>query len=458
MIDVVPSISFDQRLDCLRNQVPIQNHLSQTPSSTVTFSTQLDHYSSYSNYDCYYDDLPRQPQSSSVNYIDFQSTLLPPLLSPTTTDSSSSSPLLPTLQQEHVQPKTEIVGNATITKDTRQNYFQMTHQPQPQPDLTRSSSIVPLTTSSFIEPAGTCFGITPSPNASPVSPQSSYFPTTVLTSAPNNAVLSNTQTSPISIESSRYVTTTAPAYHQQSGLFQQRPVSQNRLMNLADIPVPSASSQQMLTINDLAPAANFNPSFLNQRPSYSTSKPDTFSMPSVHGYIQQPDSDSMFLRQIPTFRMQSAAISSTISSAFDATNTVMHPHLNSTWNKTALTISRATPTPVNSTASFATMTSRPMFSYSGPPKSYHSRLPLYDRPFKCDQCPQSFNRNHDLKRHKRIHLAVKPYPCTHCEKQFSRKDALKRHILVKGCNNAAAAKNLPHADGLADENKTRSAQ
>ncbi|KAF2017299.1 hypothetical protein BU24DRAFT_147869 [Aaosphaeria arxii CBS 175.79] len=59
-----------------------------------------------------------------------------------------------------------------------------------------------------------------------------------------------------------------------------------------------------------------------------------------------------------------------------------------------------------------------------------------DRPFKCDQCPQSFNRNHDLKRHKRIHLAVKPFPCTHCDKSFSRKDALKRHILVKGCGKA----------------------
>ncbi|KAF1355240.1 hypothetical protein BDV97DRAFT_375063 [Delphinella strobiligena] len=59
-----------------------------------------------------------------------------------------------------------------------------------------------------------------------------------------------------------------------------------------------------------------------------------------------------------------------------------------------------------------------------------------DRPFKCDQCPQSFNRNHDLKRHKRIHLAVKPFPCGHCDKSFSRKDALKRHILVKGCGKA----------------------
>ena len=48
-----------------------------------------------------------------------------------------------------------------------------------------------------------------------------------------------------------------------------------------------------------------------------------------------------------------------------------------------------------------------------------------DRPFKCNQCTQGFNRNHDLKRHQRIHLAVKPFPCGHCEKSFSRKDALK---------------------------------
>jgi uncharacterized CHY-type Zn-finger protein len=48
-----------------------------------------------------------------------------------------------------------------------------------------------------------------------------------------------------------------------------------------------------------------------------------------------------------------------------------------------------------------------------------------NRPFKCNQCPQSFNRNHDLKRHKRMHLAVKLFPCGYCEKSFSRKDALK---------------------------------
>jgi uncharacterized Zn-finger protein len=90
------------------------------------------------------------------------------------------------------------------------------------------------------------------------------------------------------------------------------------------------------------------------------------------------------------------------------------------------------------------------------------------QPFRCDQCPQSFNRNHDLKRHKRIHLAVKPFPCGHCDKSFSRKDALKvcsshfyklkipnahtniftqRHVLVKGCGKAHATTEVKEIDG-----------
>ncbi|KAG5965541.1 hypothetical protein E4U56_001742 [Claviceps arundinis] len=85
--------------------------------------------------------------------------------------------------------------------------------------------------------------------------------------------------------------------------------------------------------------------------------------------------------------------------------------------------------------------------------------PQSERPFKCDQCTQSFSRNHDLKRHKRIHLAVKPFPCSFCSKSFSRKDALKRHRLVKGCETksleAAAEKERPQ-DRAGEGNVVRS--
>jgi hypothetical protein len=63
--------------------------------------------------------------------------------------------------------------------------------------------------------------------------------------------------------------------------------------------------------------------------------------------------------------------------------------------------------------------------YGGSRTQSPAQNPQNDRPFRCDSCPQSFHRNHDLKRHKRIHLAVKPFPCPCCDKSFSRKDALK---------------------------------
>lgn len=49
------------------------------------------------------------------------------------------------------------------------------------------------------------------------------------------------------------------------------------------------------------------------------------------------------------------------------------------------------------------------------------------RPFACDMCALSFNRQHDLKRHRDTHSGDKPFLCEHCGKTFTRKDALKRH-------------------------------
>ena len=74
--------------------------------------------------------------------------------------------------------------------------------------------------------------------------------------------------------------------------------------------------------------------------------------------------------------------------------------------------------------------------YNPPPTHYMSQSPIDGsmqypasppRPFACDMCALSFNRQHDLKRHRDTHNGEKPFLCDSCGKTFTRKDALKRH-------------------------------
>lgn len=56
----------------------------------------------------------------------------------------------------------------------------------------------------------------------------------------------------------------------------------------------------------------------------------------------------------------------------------------------------------------------------------HQRSHASHRPYRCNICPASFARNHDLKRHIKLHDR-KAWKCEGCQKIFSRRDAIKRH-------------------------------
>jgi len=87
----------------------------------------------------------------------------------------------------------------------------------------------------------------------------------------------------------------------------------------------------------------------------------------------------------------------------------------------------------------------PPISYTTPPQPQYPEIPIPQtigissdhpsspvRPFACDLCSLSFNRQHDLKRHRETHTGEKPFLCNGgCGKTFTRKDALKRHQVSK---------------------------
>lgn len=185
----------------------------------------------------------------------------------------------------------------------------------------------------------------------------------------------------------------------------------------------------------------------SQPPSYSNAypMPQRAVTPSLAGNPQGGYSQG-------SSRQRSSSISIHSSSTGPFANNQLPPIHSNPHNRSS---SQAHPIPAQTAhyppvhphmhpAAYAQRSSTPAPSsaagqYYGLPSSMMEQVPASpQRPFPCDMCALSFNRQHDLKRHKETHTGERPYLCNGgCGKTFTRKDALKRHqVRIMQLNNA----------------------
>lgn len=134
-----------------------------------------------------------------------------------------------------------------------------------------------------------------------------------------------------------------------------------------------------------------------------------------------PGSNSPFANnQLPPIHSNSAHRSGSQAQPIPSSQAAHYPPVHPHMHPAAYTHRSSTPTPSSSAG-----------HYYGHPSSTGmlEQVPASpQRPFPCDQCALSFNRQHDLKRHKETHTGERPFLCNGgCGKTFTRKDALKRH-------------------------------
>ncbi|KAK6910306.1 hypothetical protein L486_00031 [Kwoniella mangroviensis CBS 10435] len=322
------------------------------------------------------------------------------------------------MNEGHYQPQGNgYDGRAAEGRDRRDQYQQQTYQqPPPQSPPTSASPFAfappPL---SSIPASGTSRPVLSSHHSEPagINQQYPYYQQTHKIAGPTYPT---------------YATSAPMAYRTYSGETErQSPIQPplTRTPSLSIVPTSSVPSQSSpITASSYSPYAHTRQIPTTQ---YGTPASQTQSSPRAGVYpssyyttpYSQPSSADM--PRSLSYPSNYSAPYPTYLPSVSAPSTLQQPPLLRHNTMAASTIGMD-------------MRQNPNLGYS-----FANRLPLVDRPFKCDECVQSFNRNHDLKRHKRIHLDVKPFGCDKCGKTFSRKDALRRHWLVKGCRGEEGA-------------------
>lgn len=465
MIDVVAhSVNFDQHLD-----YPVhfqqQQYFTPSPGSFATTTpslnpaTTLDFNSaSFGGFDLTGEQFIARPLSACVNFFDIQNW-------PTNIFAMNFPP-----QPYHQQSAQGLPNSSTSSRHFNDMTSTATfhHQYVDETSAQQAAMLQPdVTTPSFVEPSTNYFAL-PATTASSLHSASYYSPPSSLPPQAN-PVISNLETETNNLPGSRntggYIGNFQSQSHPRLRMTTNNPTAQ--LINASPDFTPSHHYLPQREIYQGAVPTSIG------RVNHQAHHQKTISeIGASNNYSRQSNVTATSLPVTGTTSIAPQMYMSPTSYAQDSNNNNNtgnnnHNNNNNNNNTTMHLPLFESNSPSSSSGGWSTKTSSAQTSpsletvaspttptyYSGPPRSYYSRLPLYDRPFKCDQCPQSFNRNHDLKRHKRIHLAVKPYPCQCCDKQFSRKDALKRHILVKGCNNTTKNNKKTTSPNTGDDKK-----